>query len=61
MPIEIRELHIKVAVNAAPPAAGGGAAAPAAGGAAGAGGGADEIVAECVEKVLQILNDRSER
>ena len=58
MPIEIRELHIKVAIAegpeaaAAPPApAQGGAAAPA----------LDAIVAECVEQVLRILQHSKER
>jgi hypothetical protein len=61
MPIEIRELHIRVAVSPeagrqadtpqSPPADGGG------------GGGADKdaIVAECVEQVVQILQARKER
>lgn len=57
MPIEIRELHIKVAVT-------GGA------GAAGTPGGADStagdqaqqaIVAQCVEQVLRILQNKTER
>ena len=59
MPIEIRELHIRVAVNAegeskeraAPPEA-----PPDQGGAD-----KDAIVAECVEQVVQILQARRER
>lgn len=58
MPIEIRELHIKVAVNGAPGQDGQQAAAP--------GGEAQQqtsqaIVAECVEQVLRILQNRMER
>lgn len=59
MPIEIRELHIRVAVN---PEAQHQAPAPASGS---AGGEAhlekDAIVAECVEQVLQIIQSRKER
>lgn len=54
MPIEIRELVIRARVE--PPAAAPAAAAPE--------GGADErrdIVAECVEQVLEILRLREER
>jgi hypothetical protein len=58
MPIEIKELHIRVSVNA--PASG---PAPAAAAAAGGGGPADQqaLVAECVEQVLQILQQKQER
>jgi hypothetical protein len=57
MPVEIKELHIRVAVDARPghpPPAGQGAA----------GGEAvdkDAIVAECVEQVLQIIQSKKER
>lgn len=65
MPIEIRELHIKVNVTSAPgPQAGSGAQ-------KGVGGkGADpeaqranedELVSRCVEQVLELLRDRDER
>ena len=64
MPIEIKELHIRVAVNT--PQSG-----QTAGGQAAAGGGRDTggdgangkeaIVAECVEQVLQILQNKTER
>ena len=57
MPIEIKELHIRVAVNTSqsgPPT--GGATAV-----TGGGGDKDALVAECVEQVLQILQDKSER
>jgi hypothetical protein len=58
MPIEIRELHIRVAVNAGQDGEAGGKAA--------AVGNADEeqkkvLVAECVEQVLQILQNKGER
>ncbi len=58
MPIEIRELHIRVSVSA--PADGRPAGAP------GLPPGADgevrqALVAECVEQVLQILRDQRER
>ncbi|MVM33498.1 hypothetical protein GO755_25905 [Spirosoma sp. HMF4905] len=62
MPIEIRELHIRVTVNA--PSAGGGATAqpasqpPASGG---SGEDKDALIAECVEQVLQILQEKQER
>lgn len=61
MPIEIKELHIHVTVNAST-----GAQTPA-GGQAASGAGADKaddtdaIVAECVEQVLQILQNKMER
>ncbi|MFS8979431.1 DUF5908 family protein [Cupriavidus necator] len=60
MPIEIRELHIRVAVNAAP----GGQPAPGAAAEAGdasAEGRQKALVAECVEQVLRILQDKQER
>jgi hypothetical protein len=57
MPVEIRELHIKVAVGAAPAAP----APAAAGSAPGGGQDKDAIVAECVEQVLQIIQNRKER
>ncbi|MDB5908411.1 MAG: hypothetical protein JWP34_2525 [Massilia sp.] len=65
MPIEIRELHIRVAVSAPAGAESAGTpAAPAAAGAGGAGGGQqaqDKLVAECVEQVLRILHNKLER
>ncbi|QLQ30514.1 MAG: hypothetical protein HZT40_01520 [Candidatus Thiothrix singaporensis] len=63
MPIEIRELHIRVAVSAAPapapgnPPGGGTRPAPAAGQTPDK----DALVAECVEQVLEILRNREER
>ena len=62
MPIEIRELHITVAVNAAPP----GTARPpqqaAGAGDKGAQGlDREALLAECVEQVLQVIHSRAER
>ncbi len=57
MPIEIRELHIRVSVS--PPAGGRPAGAPGPEPAEGAG--RQALVAECVEQVLQVLHDRRER
>jgi hypothetical protein len=56
MPIEIRELHIRVAVNAeaAKPPAPANAAGP-------DGADHDALVAECVEQVLRIVQARKER
>ncbi len=64
MPIEIKELHIRVAVNT--PQSGQTARGQAtAGGGRDAGGdganGKEAIVAECVEQVLQILQNKTER
>jgi hypothetical protein len=62
MPIEIRELHIRVAVSAPAGAGGSGSAAPPVAGAAGPGAPPTEaLVAECVEQVLRILQQKSER
>ena len=58
MPIEIRELHIRVAVDAAPQQPQRAAAPPSAQGTAGA---RDELVAECVAEVMRILRQREER
>jgi len=58
MPIEIKELHIRVSVS--PPAGSKPAGAP--GPASGGDGNAQQVlIAECVEQVLQILHDRKER
>jgi hypothetical protein len=56
MPVEIRELHIRVAVDARPAPA-----APIANSASGEGTDRDSIVAECVEQVLQIVQSKKER
>jgi hypothetical protein len=55
MPVEIRELHIRVAVNAESKAQ-----APAKPGDVG-GADQDAIVAECVEQVLRIIQAKKER
>jgi hypothetical protein len=60
MPIEIRELHIRVAVSA-PPDAASTPPAPAAPGAGGAAPQNEALVAECVEQVLRILQHKTER
>jgi len=59
MPIEIKELHIHVEVNTAP-------SGPAPTGRQSSAGGAKDndneaIIAECVEQVLQILQNKKER
>jgi hypothetical protein len=60
MPVEIMELHIRMAVSGKPPEAAKGAQTSEAKGEGGSGG-ADEIVEECVERVLQILQAKRER
>jgi hypothetical protein len=60
MPIEIKELEIRVAVSGAPPE-GSKAVQSGAKGAGASSGAADQIVAECVEQVLRILQARKER
>ena len=59
MPIEIKELHIRVAVDATPSGPAPAVQAPA--GKPAAGSDKDAIVAECVEQVLQIMQSRRER
>ncbi|UOE47024.1 DUF5908 family protein [Mucilaginibacter sp. SMC90] len=60
MPIEIRELNIRVSVNQSPteqdskPSGGGD-------GQGGGGGDKDDIIAECVEQILEILKNKNER
>jgi hypothetical protein len=62
MPVEIRELHIKVVVNppesAAPVAPGAPAAAR---GGEGGDGDREKLIAECVEQVMYLLREREER
>lgn len=58
MPIEIKELHIKVTVSTPPTAASSGSASVTP---SEAGGDVNTIVAECVEQVLEILKQKSER
>jgi hypothetical protein len=58
VPIEIKELHIRVEVSAQP----GGLPADSTGApAAPAGADLDTVVATCVEQVMQVLRDRRER
>ncbi len=59
MPIEIKELYIKVAVSA--PGAGPATPAPSPGGAAQDRNDPNAVIAECVEQVLQILQQKAER
>lgn len=61
MPLEIRELHIKVNVGEAAGAAAGGTSAPAPKSAKEEGEAKDRLVAQCVEQVLEILRERKER
>lgn len=62
MPVEIKELHIRVTVSGEPAEAGRpGPAGQAARGGGAAGAGRDEIVAECVEQVFRLLQARKER
>lgn len=58
MPIEIKELHIRVEVSAQP---GGSPAASPGTPATGAGTDLETVVAACVEQVMQVLRDRRER
>lgn len=62
MPIEIKELHIRIAVNAPQ---GGQSAAPIGGSGGKAGDNTeqdkDAMVADCVEQVLQILRNKEDR
>ncbi|SDD67444.1 hypothetical protein SAMN05216464_102247 [Mucilaginibacter pineti] len=61
MPVEIRELNIRVSVNQSPAeqdSRGGGG-----GGGQQGGGGADkdQIIAECVEQIMEIMKNKNER
>lgn len=62
MPIEIKELHIRVAINATQSGQRpeGGAAAPSNESAANDSA-KDAIIAECVEQVLQVIQNKAER
>ena len=59
MPIEIKELHIRVAVNTAPGKQA--SVTQNTTGGSGTEGDKDAIVAECVEQVLQVLQTKGER
>ena len=59
MPIEIKELHISIAVNGPPGVAG--PTTPVVDAQCVGGADREALVAECVEQVLQILRNKSER
>jgi len=63
MPIEIKELHIRVAVNSSQSgqSSGGQLAVGNASESDSKNGDTDSIVAECVEQVLQVLKNKMER
>jgi hypothetical protein len=63
MPVEIKELHIRVTVNAGGEGEGAAGKASSKSSVPPATGGVDKegIVAECVEQVLEILQNKSER
>ncbi len=60
MPVEIKELHIKVTVNTQQQSKTSESPGKSAGGSE-PGAGREEIVAECVEKVLEIIRNKKER
>ncbi len=61
MPIEIRELHIRVTVNQPEGAAAGGQSGTSADAGTGSSGDKDALVRQCAEEVLRILRDERER
>lgn len=61
MPIEIKELHIRVAVNTAKIGQPGGVRTAASGSNPATADEREAIVAECVEQVLQIIQNKAER
>ncbi|WP_207431418.1 DUF5908 family protein [Sabulibacter ruber] len=63
MPVEIRELHIKVVVTEGASGSTGAGSSGAAGMATSAMGGEDReaLIAECVEQVMHLLQEREER
>jgi hypothetical protein len=61
MPIEIKELHIRVAVTVPPGDAPAGPGTPTGPPAPPAGADLDRLVSECVDRVMQVLRDRAER
>jgi hypothetical protein len=58
MPIEVKELHIRVSVNAPADGRPAGVPGPASGEDVAA---RDALVAECIDQVLQVLRDQKER
>jgi len=61
MPIEIKELHIRVTVNTSPGEQSSGGQSPPPAGGGGPEGDKEAIIAECVEQVLEILQNKAER
>lgn len=61
MPLEIRELHIKVNVGGQAGAGGGASEGPAPQGAKDAGEDKERLLARCVDEVMQLLRNRKER
>ena len=59
MPLEIQELHIKVTVNQ--PSQGQQSAAASAGGAGKTGDDKEAIISQCVDEILEIINNKKER
>ena len=59
MPLEIRELHIKVNVNQPSPGSGAGAQVP--GGGKDAEDDKDTWISQCIDEVMQVLRNRNER
>ena len=58
MPLEIRELYIKVNVSEPAPGGGAGAVVPKPGD---AGEDKDQMIAQCIDEVLQVLKSKKER
>ena len=58
MPLEIRELHIKVNVNQPAPGGGAGAQVPSGGKAEDE---KDAWISQCIDEVMQLLRHRNER
>ena len=62
MPVEIRELNIKVSVSQQAATSGTTGTQAATSNSQGGGGvGKDEIIAECVEQIMEILHNKKER
>jgi hypothetical protein len=59
MPLEIKELHIKVTVNQ--PSQGQQSTGASAGGGGKAGDEKEAIISQCVDEILEIINNKKER
>ena len=59
MPLEIRELHIKVNVNESP--GGSGSTQPPEAGAPGKGDDKEQMLRDCIDEVMQVLQNTKER